>query len=574
MKQENSQNLMKEKILLVLLPFWTPLIPPMGLACLKGFLQQNGCNVRAVDANTNEELKQIYHSYLEILKEYLPLEKQGNYYNIGNYVWQEHIMAHINYDDETAYIRLIKKMIRETFYKFIDDQQANRLKQSAQQFITALEKYLENLLEAEKPGVLGLSVYSGTLPASVFAYRMVHEKYPHIKTLMGGGIFAESLAPGSPNLDIFLEKTKDIIDKLIIGESEVLLLKYLRGELPKDQRVYTIKDIDGEIFDLDKAPIPDLSDFQLHGYPHLGSYASRSCPFQCKFCSETIQWGRYRKKKAPQIANELLHLLKEHGHQLILMGDSLLNPVVTDLAKELENNEKSIYWDGYLRADKPVTNIENTMLWRRGGFYRARLGLESGSPRVLEMMGKKITPPQIKEAVSNLAYAGIKTTTYWVIGFPGETEEDFRQTLKLVEEMKDDIYEADCNPFVFFLSGQINSHQWAQTRKCIPLYPGKDEEMLILQTWYLDGEPSREETFSRVNRFMTHCRKLKIPNPYFLHDIYEADKRWTKLHHNAVPPLVDFLSSRKNGSFINENKQMKDQLSAKNVLDDDGDFGF
>ena len=565
-----------EKILLVLLPYWTPLIPPLGISCLKSFLQQHGYHVKTVDANIDEQVNEIYNRYIDTLKEFIPDTKQGNFYNIGTFVWQDHMMAHINYTDEKEYIELIKELVYKTFFVNIEGHQIRILNKPADDFYTWLESYFIRLLNIENPTILGLSVYSGTLPASLFAYKLTREKYPHIKTVMGGGIFAEPLAPGSPNLEFFLEKTKLYIDKLIIGEGEILLLNYLRGELPEDQRVYTLNDIDGEILDVSTVMVPELSDFELEKYPNLGAYASRSCPFQCNFCSEAIQWGPFRKKKAPQIVEELTQLYRKHSSQLVLMGDSLLNPIITDLAKEFEKTEISIYWDGYLRADKAACDVENTLLWRRGGFYRARLGLESGSPRILEAMGKKITVSQIKEAVSSLAYAGIKTTTYWVIGYPGETEEDFQHTLQLIEELKDDIYEADCNPFAYFLTGQVNSRQWAQTYESVLLYPEKAKDMLIVQTWIMNCPPSREEVYKRVNQFVEHCRKLKIPNPYFLSDIYEADKRWRKLHKNGVPPIVDLLSAKDTGKYIDENKRIKKMIVAQDVLSDydDGDFEF
>jgi radical SAM superfamily enzyme YgiQ (UPF0313 family) len=253
------------------------------------------------------------------------------------------------------------------------------------------------------------------------------------------------------------------------------------------------------------------------------------------------------------------------------MCDSLLNPIITELAKVLLEKDVSIYWDGYLRADKHVCNIDNTLLWRRGGFYRARLGVESGSRRVLESMNKKITPGQIKEAIFSLSYAGIKTTTYWVIGYPGETEEDFQQTLDLIEELKDEIYEADCNGFIYFLTGQAHSKEWADQNKSIPLYSDKAKSMLMSNTWILDCEPSREETFKRVNRFVLHCKRLGIPNPYSLHDVYLADERWTHLHENAVPPLVQFEI---NGASIDERKNVRNLLPGKNPIQDPGNFCF
>jgi radical SAM superfamily enzyme YgiQ (UPF0313 family) len=189
-------------------------------------------------------------------------------------------------------------------------------------------------------------------------------------------------------------------------------------------------------------------------------------------------------------------------------------------------------------------------------------------------MGKKITPSQIKETVASLAHAGIKTTTYWVIGYPGETEEDFQLTLDLVEEMKDDIYEADCNPFIYFLTGQVESQRWAGKNKRL-LYAPEFQDMLMLETWVLETPPSREETYRRLNRFTEHCKKLGIPNPYTLREIHGADQRWKKLHTNAVPPLMDFLQAKNSGTIsINENRHLEKIVPGRNMPQVEGDWGF
>lgn len=580
MENKETNNPLKkitaqEKILLALLPFWTPLIPPMGIACLKSYLSRHGYKVKIADANTEEDLREMCDEYFETLKGYIPGENQGNFFNIGVDVWQNHMMAHLNYIDETEYIGLVKILVHKTFYVDIGDYRVSRLNKIINEFYRRLEKYFIHLLNREKPSVLGLSVYSGTLAASLFAFKLTKEKYPHIKTVMGGGIFSEPLAPGSPNLEFFLEKTRQYIDKIIIGEGEILFLKLMRGGLDNSQRVYSLKDINGEILDLSSAAIPDLSDFDLRHYLYLPAYTSRSCPFQCGFCSEALQWGPYRKKSASQVVEELIKLNNRQNFQLFLMGDSLLNPIIAGLTREFAKTGTSIYWDGYLRADKRACDTGNTLSWRRAGFYRARLGLESGSRRILESMGKKISVKQIKSAVSSLAYAGIKTTTYWVIGYPGETEEDFRQTLDLIEELKDDIYEADCNPFAYFLTGQVNSQRWAEKYRPVPLYPGNAKDMLVVQTWIMDCQPTREETFRRVNRFSRHCKNIGVPNPYTLNDIYKADERWQRLHENSVPPLLAFQARDDNGlTCIDENKKVKKLVHGLNTQHDDGDWGF
>jgi radical SAM superfamily enzyme YgiQ (UPF0313 family) len=567
----HKKNPEQEKILLVLLPYWTPLIPPVGISCLKSFLQQHGYHVITADANIIEEFKKIYNEYFAALEEAVPANKKGNFFSIGHDVLQNHMTAYLNYENKREYIELIKTLVFKTFYCRIHDDQALELHKTIDEFYTRLENYILSLLEKENPAILGISVNSCTLPASIFAFELTRRKYPHIKTVMGGGIFCDQLAPRTPNFETLLETSKDYIDNIIVGEGEILFLKLLRGELPPSQRVFTPSDINREALDLSAVEAPDFSDLDLQLYPYLSAYASRGCPFQCSFCSDSLMWGKYRKKKAKQVVEELTRLSRKHDYQLFMLSDLLLNPVMADISNEFINSGTAVYWDGCLRADKDACSIKNTQLWRRGGFYRARLGLESGSQRVLQLMGKKVTPAQIKEAVSCLAFTGIQTTTLWIVGYPGETEEDFIQTLNLIEELKDDIYEAECRPFYYYLTGQANSARWEKENKHIPLYPAEMEKLLLFQTWILDGLPSREETYQRVNRFVQHCDKLGIPNIYSLHDTYKADERWKKLHKNAVPPLLEF---KKRGVYIKECKYFEEAYFIQDTVKEDGDFGF
>ena len=560
-----------KKVLLALLPFWTPQIPAMGISCLKRFIQGYGYRVKLADANTKQEARRIYNTYFEQLRACISTAKRGNFYNIGHEVLQNHMMAHLNYRGKNEYMELVKILIYKTYYVDIDNPTIHRLNEVVSQLYDWLENYFLDLLAEEEPGVLGLSVYKGTLPASMFACRLAKEKAPQIKTVIGGAVFAQNLAVGTPDFNYFLEKTKPYIDKIIIGEGELLFLKLLQGELPDSQRVYTSGDIAGTCVDLSTVGIPDYSGLDIEYYPSLAAYTSRSCPFQCGFCTETVYWGKYRKKKVKQVVEELTTLYETYDFQLFLMCDSLLNPVVTDLADEFINSHISIYWDGYLRIDHHTCQFAETLKWRRGGFYRARLGVESGSQRILDLMGKKVTIEQIKQSISNLANSGVKTTTYWVIGYPGETEEDFRETLALVEELKDDIYEAECNPFGYYLSGQVKSHEWRKENKITSLYPEKARDMLVVRTWCLEVEPSRQETYQRINRFTQHCKKLGIANPYSLYDISKADNRWKKLHQNAVPPLLKF---KNRNSYIDECKQVKKLDFAGCTLPGKMDFDF
>lgn len=560
---------MSERVLLGLMPFWDPQIPPLGLACLKSYLDGHGYEVKAVDANVEIRFRESYDLYFKILSDAVPPEKRGNIFNIGNQVFRNHLMVHFSSAQHPRYDELVEILVQKTFYTDTGKTVVSDLTRVIKKFYLDFENYFKDLMEREQPTVLGLTVYGDTMPASLAAFKWARQMNPDIRTVMGGGIFADQMAPGSPNLDDLVEFAGDDVDIFIIGEGEELFSRYLKGELDESQKVFGLKDVADCYVDITGLKVPDFTDFQLEFYPHLGFYGARSCPFQCNFCSETINWGKYRKKNAQYTVDGFVELHRRHSSQLYLMTDSTLNPTITPLSNAMIESGAAIYWDGFLRADKHVCNTENTLLWRRGGFYRAKLGLESGSQNVLDLMHKQITVQQAEEALAALAYAGIKTTTFWLFGFPGETEKDFQETLNFVERCKDYIYEADCNAFNYFLTGQVNSDEWLENNEGVLLYPEWARDMLVSRTWVLEGEPTRRQAYERVNRFVEHCGKLGIPNPYSITEIHQADERWKKLHTNAVPSLVEL---RNPDRLIDESRNVKKLSFAQNTLDDDEDW--
>ncbi|MCP4148628.1 MAG: radical SAM protein [bacterium] len=560
----------KEKILLAFLPYWTPYIPPMGITTLKSYLQKFGYPVKTVDSNVKIGFKKLYEKYLDLLKSFIPEEKLGNFYNIGHGTLYNHMMTHLHSQQDEEYLELVKIMKYENYYVELTNEQAKQLNGVMDEFYEKLEEYLVDLIETEKPDIFGCTLYYGTLPASMFAFKLVRERYPHIKTAGGGGSFADHLTKDSPNFDRFLEKSEGYLDKIFIGQSQLLFIKWLQGELDESQRVFTLKDIGavplGVSTDVD---VPDLSDLNVGDYIYLPAAGSRSCPFNCGFCNVKAFWGKHRVKNVNQTIHEMTELFKKYGNQLFFTLDSLLNSYITDLAKEFIKSDVSLYYIGYFKPCKQSCDVENTMLWRRGGFYRARLGVESGSQRMLDLINKGITVDQIRETIRCLAYAGIKTTAYWLVGYPGETEEDFQMTLDLIEELQNDIWESECNPFYYFYSGQEQGGEWSKRRRL--LYPESSTDKLITQTWTLDIEPQREEVYRRMNRFVEHCDKLGIPNPYTIRELYEADERWKRLHKNAVPSIIE-LTDRK--TYIDELKHLDQLVLTEELEEDDGDFNI
>ena len=155
---------------------------------------------------------------------------------------------------------MVKVIIAKTYFIELENIKILELNAIIDEYFKFLKSLLIGFFEEEKPYILGLSVFKDTLPSSMFVFRFIRDKYPEVKNIMGGPIFSEQLVIGTPDYEFFLEKTKDYIDTIIIGKGEVLFHKYLLGQLPEAQRVFTENDIDQEILNLSSVHVADYSD--------------------------------------------------------------------------------------------------------------------------------------------------------------------------------------------------------------------------------------------------------------------------------------------------------------------------
>jgi radical SAM superfamily enzyme YgiQ (UPF0313 family) len=513
--------------------------------------------VRIVDANTEVQFLEIFDQYLAALRDAVPATKQGNFVNTAHRVLQDHSLGYMKKKEVSRYRELVRLIVEAYFFSEVPIGAIDALDKVLHAYFETLSEYVADLLRSDRYRFVGTSVLGGTLPASMWALRMCKELLPDTTTIMGGGIFCDQLAVGSGNFRSLLREAP-YVDHIIAGEGEQLLLDLLEGQIEQGKRVITADDRGGRFLDLADTTVPDYGDLNIEAYPLVAQHASRSCPFQCRFCSETLQWGLYRKKSMNQVVDECENMMEQYATRVFLFCDSLMNPFINALSDEVCRRGQRVYWDGYLRADRYLCTKQNVTRWRQGGLYRARVGVESGSDRVLEAMGKRITVDDIETTLRRLAEAGVKTTTYWVVGYPGESEEDFGKTLELLVKLRDWIYEAECNVFWYYEKGQTKSAEWASKNGIRPVYPAEMEDMLVIQSYCVDTNPTREEAYGRMQRFVDHCRELGIPNPYSLGEIYFADKRWQKIHETSVPSLCDFLGGKMpTDSFVEGNKEQQ-----------------
>ena len=524
------------RVLLVKPPYFTPWTPPLGIAIIKTFLQQHNYKVDTFDFNVDPDLWSMHHKYFAAIQTLEDVSINDGYSKLW-WILNAHMLAYANGADTATCARVLETVIPLYGIRHSQDV-VNTLLPLVDKFFKRLDALLDEI-DLSSYSVVGTSTYTTSLSASLFILKKVKQKYPQITTVMGGGVFADDLALGSDNLDTLIREY-DYVDHVVLGEGEMLFLKLLEGDLA-GKRVISLTDLAGKTLEMKDVPTPDFTDLDFSNYYHLTIEGARSCPFQCSFCSETIQWGEYRKKPIKLFVDQIEELAQRHDNNAFFMGDSLMNPYLPGFAQELLERNANIYYDGYLRADKPVSHRDRTKLWAKSGLFRVRLGIESASARVLGAMDKMTMPQTISDVLKSLASAGIRTTTYWIVGFPGETESDFQETLDFIEEHYRYIYELEAHPYYYYPYGQIGSRLY----ECASLYPEEVTNVTRFKVWEVIGaDPPREVRYERLRRISKLASDLKLPNIYTMAERYQAEDRWHSLFPLAVPVYEDTHAQR------------------------------
>jgi len=203
---------------------------------------------------------------------------------------------------------------------------------------------------------------------------------------------------------------------------------------------------------LDKIPFPDrdlMPQFFLGkrrrfnevglGY-FIGAHmlTSRGCPYRCVFCASSKLMGRTRFFSAEYVASEMKHLIQKYNIECIdIMDDCAITnqPRLQRLADIMhrEGLNKQIKLGLAGRAN--LMNDKMCELLRTMNVVQIYFGIESGSEKVLCYLKKgSVTIEQNREAIKLCRKYGMNVGATIMIGSPGETAEDIRQTMNFIKE--------------------------------------------------------------------------------------------------------------------------------------------
>lgn len=306
---------------------------------------------------------------------------------------------------------------------------------------------LERILRSDAP-VIGLSVQAGAQLATLEVARRLKQADPKRKIVLGGQYFFF----GDKIAETLAEPAVDAIVRGAADESFPELLKRFAasGEIEPAPGVWVWRAgravSGGEpvpVSDLDKTAFPDLSGFPLELYTdpvRIPIAASRGCVWQCRFCSARAFWKGYTYMSGERIFAEVLHqkrLYPERCHfefyDITANGDPRQLHRFARLMSDamLEDSRNFIGWkiNAIIRPEMTPELLKDM---RRSNGHDIIYGIESGSARVLKSMNKPYDIAVAERVLKDTHDAGITTTVNIMFGFPGESEEDFQETLSFV----------------------------------------------------------------------------------------------------------------------------------------------
>lgn len=292
--------------------------------------------------------------------------------------------------------------------------------------------------------------------------KLAKEVSPEIVTIVGG-VHSTTMP------ERVMEDTN--VDFVILNEGEERLPSLLRllqsgegfssmnGLLYRDgDKVVKIQS-DGWVTDLDSVSIPDYTIYKdsekvfnssqsaaggvnTRRAPVAPITSSRGCPYKCCFCAGPITSGRQMRFRSPEnVLQEIDMLVQNYGVKEIIFQDDEMfanKQRSREIIQMIKDRRYDLIWKNTNLSSWRL-DYELIKLMKESGCYQITISPESGNERVLEEI---IHKPAKLETVRNVVKwckdLGVEILCDFVIGLPGETWDEIRDTTNFAEELDAD----------------------------------------------------------------------------------------------------------------------------------------
>jgi len=318
-----------------------------------------------------------------------------------------------------------------------------------------LQKGYENVSkQAEKlnPQLVGVTATTSTIKSALKYLELIKNILPESLTVIGG--------PHTTFMPYETLKNSDNLDVVVIGEGEETMVDLADHAT---QNIEDINDVNGIVYrdlkdgnlrttekrplikDLDKLPFParHLVPFDSYGVSQEqtgGIITSRGCVYNCNYCSSSLIMGKKFRSRSPgNVVDEIEELIDTyHINDIGFMDDTfMLNKKrASDIADEIKARDLDLTFVASSRVDRVDKSLLENL--KSSGLKTIYYGVESGSQRILDLMKKGITLKNVEDAVKMAKDVNLEVLTSFILGYPGETEEDMNTTIDFSTKLDSD----------------------------------------------------------------------------------------------------------------------------------------
>jgi radical SAM superfamily enzyme YgiQ (UPF0313 family) len=223
-----------------------------------------------------------------------------------------------------------------------------------------------------------------------------------------------------------------------------------------------------------------------------------------------------RFRSPENIVDEILYIRNRFGLIYFSLRDDTFTvdrSRTIEFCRLLIERRTNILWNCQSR----VTTLDEEMLvWmKRAGCECIQLGVESGSPRTLSILGKTITARQVEVAAEKIGKVGIGLSVFLISDIPGETREDVDQTIELIKRIcPDDGY---VSPLAYYpgtrlfedsvLEGRVSKSVFLDSQDAAVFASGNlgSKSRWLLKQLGMAHKPGSEQRFQQQRNLLGYC---------------------------------------------------------------------
>jgi radical SAM superfamily enzyme YgiQ (UPF0313 family)/SAM-dependent methyltransferase len=323
--------------------------------------------------------------------------------------------------------------------------------------IAANSDDFRTLLRKHAPDVIGVSALTSTIKESLNILRECKSSLPNAITILGGT---------HPSVYPHKVLENQHCDFILRGEGEhsfPAFLQALDGRRPLSTVSglgYRLNDkvvLNNIRFtdDLDSIKWPDYTNILGMGWLNEGTttygikaplWLTRGCPYACRFCSAGHINGHKIRRHSVDYATRWVQDLyrTHHVRHFSIIDDNFTYDIAfaKDFCRRIidwrRQISESIHFENSNGVRMQFLDDELLALMRDAGWRMIPLAPESGSRKTLRRMNKQLDPDIVPIIVEKVRDAGLRVFGGFIVGYPGETEEDIHATVDLIRKCRFD----------------------------------------------------------------------------------------------------------------------------------------